>query len=275
MPERIELDLALAGVALARNWLVGDRATVGRILAEVRRIAVAPSGDSFEAPHRTLSEGYREWSSTYDGPGNPIIQLEAPTVEAIFAEVEPGAALDAACGTGRHAAALDRLGHRVIGVDSSAAMLDRARARVPAADFRHGELESLPLESGTIDLAVCALALTHFADPGRAIAELARVVRPGGRVIISDVHPCFVALGTQAFYRDDSGRAAYVSNSVHWHGVYLSSFRAAGLSLRACRDVLYRRQEIDLWADGMAVSAEVVREALEGLPAIIVWDLER
>lgn len=275
MPHRIELDLALAGVALARNWLVGDRATVEHILEEMRRLAAAPASAWFEAPDRTVSEGYQEWASTYDLPGNPILQLEAPSVRALLAPIHPGVALDAACGTGRHAAVLHELGHRVIGVDSSEAMLERARARLPTADLRHGDLDDLPVETATADLAICSLALTHLADPAPAIAELARVVQPGGRVIVSDVHPCFVALGAQAFYQDESEQAGFIRNHVHWPGIYLRAFQAVGLELRGCQDVLYRREEIDLWVDKTAASTEVVVEALEGLPAVIIWDLAR
>ena len=74
---------------------------------------------------------------------------------------------------------------RVIGVDTSPEMLERARQRVPEADLRPGRLEALFLDDASVDLAVCALALTHLPELGPAIAELARVVRPGGRATTS------------------------------------------------------------------------------------------
>ena len=84
------------------------------------------------------------------------------------------------CGSGRHAAYLASLGHRVIGIDATPDMLDLARAKAPTARFETADLAALPLPDGSVDLAVCALALTHCADLGPPISELARVVRPGG-----------------------------------------------------------------------------------------------
>jgi ubiquinone/menaquinone biosynthesis C-methylase UbiE len=275
MPTPVQLDLALAGVALARNWLVGDRETIERIESEVRRLACAPAHGWSEAPERTVAEGYLEWAPAYDEAANPIISLDESVVPALLAETPAGRAVDAACGTGRLSALLAELGHDVIGVDETEQMLARARERLPGAEFRAGSLTSLPVPDDAADLAVCSLALTHLEDLGTAVAELARVVRPGGRVVISDVHPVMVSLGSQAAYRMDDDTIRYVRNHVHWPGAYLSAFASAGLHVRACHDLLYRQQEVDLWVSRVAVAPDVVSEALVGLPAVIVWDLAR
>ena len=275
MPRRVELDLALAGLALARNWLVGSRETVDRILEQVQRLAETPGDDVFDAPEQTVAEGYRVWAATYDDPGNPIVQLEEPAVQGILESLEPGVALDSACGTGRHAAALERLGHRVVAVDASEEMLERARSRVPSAHLRTGSLTELPVEDGAVDSVVCSLALTHLPELAPAVDELARVVRPDGRVIVSDVHPVFVALGAQAAYKVGGATAGFVRNHVHWPGAYLRAFASAGLRVEACQELPYGPREIDLWAGNLAVSRDVVVEALAGLPAVLVWDLRR
>jgi SAM-dependent methyltransferase len=262
MPTPVQLDLALAGIALARNWLVGDRETIERIEAEIRRLAAAPAGGWRDVSERTVAEGYAQWAPGYDQPSNPIVQLEETVVPALLAEAPPGLALDAACGTGRHAARLVELGHRVIGVDETEAMLERL-----------GALTSLPLDDGAVDLAVCSLALTHLVDIGPAVTELSRVVRPGGRIVVSDVHPTFVTLGSQAGYRIGEEIAGFVRNQVHLPGAYLAAFGAADLHARGCYDVLYREEELDLVADRLDLAREVLVEALVGLPAIIVWDL--
>ena len=275
MPRNVELDLALAGLALARNWLVGEAAVVEQTLEEIRRLAGSDRPDSFESAEFGVAEGYDEWAASYDAPTNPVVTLEAPVVRRLLEELEPRTALDAACGTGRHSAVLVELGHRVVGVDVSEAMLERARARVPQADFRVGDLTSLPVGSGSVELAVCALALTHLADPAPAIAELGRAVRRGGRVIVSDVHPVLVALGAQAAFRSSGERRGYVRNYVHWPGTYLRAFAAGGLRVDACHDVLYGREQIDLWAAGLELSYDVVVEAIQGLPGIVVWEATR
>jgi ubiquinone/menaquinone biosynthesis C-methylase UbiE len=167
------------------------------------------------------------------------------------------------------------MGHKVIGVDSSAAMLDQARRRLLDAELMQGELEALPLDSEAVDFAVCSLALTHLADPAPAIAELARVVRRGGRIVLTDVHPCFVSFGAQAFYRGEDERPGYMRNHVHWHATYLRAFRAARLDVLGCHDLAYRTDEVDLWAGRLDVARDVVVEALVGLPAILAWELAR
>jgi SAM-dependent methyltransferase len=195
-------------------------------------------------------------------------------VRAILTKLDLGVALDAACGTGRHAAFLEELGHRVVAVDVSEGMLAKARERLSTPDVRAGTLSELPVESAAVDVAVCALALTHLAELEPAMTELARVVRPGGRIVISDVHPVFVALGAQAAFSGDDG-GGFIRNHVHWPGTYLAAFKAAGLGVEACYDLLYGRAEIDLWVESLLLEPDVVVEAVEGLPAVLVWELRR
>ncbi|MFF8934542.1 class I SAM-dependent methyltransferase [Streptomyces paradoxus] len=101
-----------------------------------------------------------------------------------------GAALDAACGTGRHTIHLHELGHDVIGVDASPDMLARARESLPEVGFHEAELQRLPLPDDAVDTVVCALALTHVPVRSAVLVEFARVLRPGGHrhLVISDSH---------------------------------------------------------------------------------------
>lgn len=95
----------------------------------------------------------------------------------------------------------------MIGVDSSEAMLPRARSKLPGVDFRLGELTALPLEDGHVVGAVCALPLSHLQEIGPAISELVRVLRPGGRLVVSNSHPFATAiLGWRAMLVDTSDR---------------------------------------------------------------------
>ena len=76
-----------------------------------------------------------------------------------------GVALDAACGTGRHAAYLAQLGHQVIGVDSSPEMLAVAREKLPDVEIHLADLNALPVADDGVDVVVCAFALTHVPRP--------------------------------------------------------------------------------------------------------------
>ncbi|MFY9779054.1 MAG: class I SAM-dependent methyltransferase [Candidatus Baltobacteraceae bacterium] len=91
--------------------------------------------------------------------------------------------VDVGCGTGLVTEELVRRGCRLSGVDLSEPMLERARARVPQASFLTAAAEALPFSAAAFDAATSAQAF-HWFDQPRALAELARVVRPGGLVAI-------------------------------------------------------------------------------------------
>lgn len=186
--------LGLEGVALLRGLKEdsGDRAFVEARIAEIRTLLADPAlaaSPGVEAVPGGIStaEVYRQWAPDYDEP-NSMIEHEEPFVRAIVDGLPLGTALDAACGTGRHAAHLAELGHRVIGVDASPEMLAIAVDKVPGAEFHRAELTSMPLPDASVDLAVCALALCHVPDLVPVFAEFARVLRPGGHLVISDPH---------------------------------------------------------------------------------------
>jgi SAM-dependent methyltransferase len=112
--------------------------------------------------------------------------------------------LDVGCATGaavRHASAMVRL---AVGVDRSAAMAARARelaAGLPRTVFVVADAEELPFPAATFTAVLSTSTLRHFSDPIRAAGEMARVLRPGGRVVVAD----FVACGDQQDRRPWSG----------------------------------------------------------------------
>jgi ArsR family transcriptional regulator len=99
---------------------------------------------------------------------------------------------DLGCGTGQLTEVVAPHVRRVISVDGSDDMLDAARQRLSGAtnvDIRQGELESLPIEPGELDVAMLSLVLHYSPEPPRALAEVGRVVRRGGRVLVVDMLP--------------------------------------------------------------------------------------
>ena len=96
-------------------------------------------------------------------------------------------AVDVGTGAGTLALALAPLVRDVVGVDLVPELLERARANAPAnVTFVEGDATSLPLESGSFDLACTRRTLHHIARPELAVAELVRVTAPGGRVFVDD-----------------------------------------------------------------------------------------
>ncbi len=100
--------------------------------------------------------------------------------------------VDIGCGEGYLTLEAARWAHRVVGVDRSAAVLARARQladrrKVSNITWKRGDIEKVPLPASSVDIALLSQTLHHAADPGRAVHEAARVLRPGGRVLILDL----------------------------------------------------------------------------------------
>jgi SAM-dependent methyltransferase len=279
--------LGIEGAALLRGIREGtaDREFVDARIAEIRSLLDSPAlarATGVTAVPGAISTGdvYRAWAPTYDEPGNGMIDLEQPIVRRILDGLPVGTALDAACGTGRHAAYLAGLGHRVIGVDSSPDMLARARARLPRADLRAGTLERLPLPDRAVDTVVCGLALTHVPDLAPVLAEFARVLRPGGHLVISDPHLILSYLRpTMPREPGPDGRPSLL---VEYHrplSAYLAAALPLGFQVRRCEEptrVLPLEpapdtRPTDMSWDLLRWCPEAAAAAHNGSPVVVIW----
>lgn len=280
MPDQVRFGdfiLGLQGLAILRSWML-DLATIRARAQKILEISddyeKAPWSNPIVVDERTVTAGYAEWAAGYDTERNPIILAEEPVVHELLSRYPRGAALDAACGTGRHAAYLAALGHEVTGIDATAEMLEKAKARVPSAQFETADLLAIPLPDGAMDCVVCTLALTHCADLGPPVQELARVVRPGGRIVISDVHPLMVLLGVHGGYRQSQTEYGVVRNHVHLASDYLTAFDKAGLKVIKCIEPLWGEREIATMGFAEQVP-DLTESAVKGLPIVVVWELEK
>jgi SAM-dependent methyltransferase len=272
--------LGTEGLALLRGWLTEKAPELARRVDEITRFAGAPDAGPMairlEVPQLDVRGGYARWSTSYDDAPNPLIRGEQPVVRAMIDAAPVGLALDAACGTGRHSAYLRERGHRVIGVDATPEMLEKARSQLPDVEFRRGELDALPLETASVDLAICALALTHSPEPGPPIAELSRVLRPGGRLVLSDLHPAMTLLGGTGFFIGADGAAGNVQSFHHPHSRYFAAFRDAGLEVVDCVEPPLEEEDLAALSGGLvAFAEEAFRSAWVGVPNALVWELVR
>jgi SAM-dependent methyltransferase len=198
-----------------------------------------------------------------------------------------GTALDAACGTGRHAEYLASLGHTVIGVDSSPEMLAIARAKVPGGEFREGDLHHLPVPDQHADVVVCALALSHVPDLAPALAEFAASC---GHLVISDSRGLFGYLGTPVVKALPGGRFGYLPHRNHLTSDYLAAALPLGLQVRRCEEprlpdpvidpdaappsgAVPEYQPADHWALQPWCPA-ATNAAYRDTPAVIIWHFQ-
>ena len=286
--------IGLEGIALMRSFTSeSDRGFVEARIAEVRGLLADESlaGTAVEVERVDPVAGYRLWSRTYDDGRNSAFDFDEPVLTEIFDSLAPGVAVDAACGTGRCTALLAERGHRVIGVDSSPDMLELARAKVPAAEFRTGDLQRLPVADAAAGLVVCALALTHVPALGPVFAEFARVLRPGGHLVISDIHPERVLRGAIPTVRGPGGRPGRLAAHHHLVGDFLRAALPVGLQLRRCEEPRMAPADLpappaggsgprelgpwDVWPWSLAALVpEAARAADAGVPVEIIWHFQ-
>lgn len=115
--------------------------------------------------------------------GRYAAAIERDTLLRSLGSVEHDLVLDAGCGTGRFSVELERVGARVVGLDIDMDMLAIAARRL-AGSVVLGDIERLPVRDGVFDVAAAVTVLEFAPHPDRALAELVRVTRPGGRVVV-------------------------------------------------------------------------------------------
>jgi ubiquinone/menaquinone biosynthesis C-methylase UbiE len=272
-----EYFLGVQGLAMMRSIITQPSLSRPRV-DDVRKVIehFGEFPNSLELPVTAfgVEAGYTEWAPSYDGP-NPAIALEEPIVRELLTGVAPGNALDAACGTGRHALLLSQLGHDVLGVDATGAMLAVAQAKVRAAEFRRGALDALPIDDASIDVLTCALALEHVEDIDPVFREFARVLRRGGHAIISDMHPVWRMMGGVAAFGAGGRRGVpYVAGYTHQVSDYARAFLAAGFTMRACIEPLVDDTILPTFASYQA-HPDATRQAFSGLPFVVIFHLVR
>lgn len=157
-------------------------------------------------------------------------------------------ALDVGCGEGRFCRVLQQLGVQAVGVDLAPALIETARLRDPLGDYRVGDASTLEFADDSFDLVVSYVTLVDFPDIQSAIAEMARVLRPGGSLLIANL-ASYATAGrwikegdTHLHFAIDNYSQEYGEwqswdeiNIFNWHrplSMYMQSFLANGLILR-------------------------------------------
>jgi ubiquinone/menaquinone biosynthesis C-methylase UbiE len=140
---------------------------------------VAGADDAAVARHfEEAAAGYAKYVTPCFAQAHAYVRRHAERVRA-------ERILDVGCGDGALTASLAERGYgTTVGVERSGALLARARERSTAVQWIEADAHMLPCDSGTFDLTICAFALPLFADPARALDELARVTAAEGEILV-------------------------------------------------------------------------------------------
>ncbi len=283
--------LGLEGVALMRAFAGEyDRAFTEARLADVRSLLDRADevGPGVDVPPLSVAAGYDGWAVTYDGEDNGCFPMRDDVLTPMLDHLTPGRALDAACGTGAVARQLLARGHDVVGVDVSEGMLARARNAVPGAVFVAGDITDLPLRDDGVDHVVCSLALAHLSDLRPFFAEAARVMRPGGHLLVLDTRGHFTGSTRYPLVKQaPDGRVGHIAGHSHGLGDYLRAALPHGYVVRACEET-YREADTvapderpepltpgppDIW-ELHPWARDAANAAKAGQAAVVAWDLE-
>lgn len=157
------------------------------------------------AQHHDIDR-FNRWAKTYDRHWMQRFlfdRVQRTALELAAREVaQPAAILDVGCGTGRllRSAALKFPGARLVGVDAAIEMVRQAEASTPSGteiQFQQATAEQLPFSDAQFDLVFSTLTFHHWQDQRQGVAEVARVLAPGGRWLLAD----FIAAGLMRYVR--------------------------------------------------------------------------
>lgn len=180
----------------------------------------------------SVEAAYDRWAGSYDGYDNPMVFMAR---HALAREDFTGVdrAIEFGCGTGRNLILMQQAGvAQVIGLDLSFEMLRRVPAHLeaPVLLLRHDTSRPAPIRDQAADRVLFCLTLEHAADLRPAFAEAARILKPGGQVILFEIHPFFAFQGGKAHFKD-AGEEIGMPTYAHMFSDYVTAAARAGLHL--------------------------------------------
>jgi malonyl-CoA O-methyltransferase len=177
-------------------------------------------------------DAYARWAASYPADAhNPFMCVEQRALLDLLPDVSGAVVLDLGCGTGRYLKIVRARGAAAaVGLDISPHMLRQAVAVTTAVAC--GDLASLPFRSGAAGIVICGLAVGHLQRLSGAIAEMGRVLKPGGTLLYSDFHPTAHLAGRRRLF-EANGREYAVEHHAHLYPVHEAACAAADLDIDA------------------------------------------
>jgi len=202
---------------------------LSRLRSAVRRL-LAPAPEVLG-----VVDAYARWAATYPPEAhNELMRLEQQMLLGLLPDVSGKNVLDLACGSGRYLKKLlDRGAKVALGLDVSPEMLRRAKE--VTTNLVRGDLLHLPFQPHTFEVITCGMAVGHVQDLSSALAEMSRVLIPGGLVVYSDFHPFAHLSGGKRSFRAN-GREYAVEHYAHLYSAHHAACRAANLDIEDVRE---------------------------------------
>jgi ubiquinone/menaquinone biosynthesis C-methylase UbiE len=182
----------------------------------------------------TLS-AYERWAPSYPPVAhNPLMRAEQRAMLQLWPDVAGKRALDLACGSGRYTGHLARSGaRRVVATDFCVPMLERVAAQHRVC----ANMMSLPFVHDAFDVVICALALGHATGPHPWMAQIARVLTPGGTLLYSDFHPDAALAGLTRSFKDGNNETCTVPHRCFDLDSQRDAAQQAGLQIECLHEV--------------------------------------
>ncbi len=229
---------------------------------------------TISSPTQPDASVFSRWARVYDAQSNPLLLLEERRAAPLLPPVRGGNVLDVGCGTGRWLTRLEALHPASLtGMDCSVAMLERASEKVlPTTTLEHGHSSALPNEDASHTLVMASFLLSYVKDLNAFAFECARVLRPGGWMLISDMHPVTAAERewTRSFHVD----GAKVDIAVHSRSLaeIVATFERNGFEVRVLIEPAFEEPERRVFEDAGKLAEY---EKLTGVPAIYILKLQK
>jgi cytosine/adenosine deaminase-related metal-dependent hydrolase/ubiquinone/menaquinone biosynthesis C-methylase UbiE len=217
---------------------------------------------------------FTAWAEVYDRQPNPLLPLEERYLTCLLPRIQGKDVVDIGCGTGRW---LQRLAvgrpASLRGMDSSPEMLQVAAGKgFQSTQLIQAKLPALPIVADSVDLELCSFVLSYVQDLALCASELARVIRHGGDLLLSDMHPSTAAsLGWKRGF-GAAGLTHLVQTNQLTIEELLDTFSANGFELAACLEPPFGKTEREIFEMN---GKQAAWDQAAGMPAIYILHFRR
>ncbi|MBN1431132.1 MAG: class I SAM-dependent methyltransferase [Anaerolineae bacterium] len=182
-----------------------------------------------------IADAYDRWAETYDADPNPTREMATAVLRQLNWDLSERDVIEIGCGTGHNTEWIAEHARRVIALDFSEAMLQKAKARLHSShvQFLYHDIRLMwPIAAASVDFVIVMLVLEHIENLKTVFAEAARTLRVGGGLFLCELHPMRQVLGRQAEFRNpETGKQECITAYLHDVSEYLNTGLCYGFEL--------------------------------------------